>query len=420
MTYIKRQLYQELEDHLSQKEITVIVGPRQAGKTTLMRMLEQKLQGQGAKTLYLNLDIERDKEYIRTQDILLSKIRLEFGANRGYIFIDEIQRKEDAGLFLKGLYDMDLSYKFIVSGSGSVELKGKLHESLAGRKRIFELTPLTFEEFIHFRTNYAYERVIADFFTVEPTKVRLLLEEYLSFGGYPRVVLEESAGEKQRIIDEIYQSYLERDIAYFLGVRKTADFTHLVRVLAAQIGNLVMPTELSRTLGLSIKTVQQYLSYLEKTYMLLRVTPYFRNARKEITKTPLFYFNDLGFRSYAAGEFGTLRDQSRGFVFENFVYQILREKVRFTSARVHFWRTKDGAEVDFVIALGDRLIAIEVKYQELKAPTPPRSLLNFITKYHPVEILVVNLKLKETVRTDEGVVIRFIPVSDLFLWHFFQ
>jgi len=163
---IKRELFNELKAHLVQKEMTFIVGPRQAGKTTLMFLLKDDLEKNGQKTVVLNLDIEADRQHFTTQENLINKIRLEIGA-KGYVFLDEIQRKENAGLFLKGIYDMNLPYKFIVSGSGSVELKEQIHESLAGRKRIFELHTVSFREFINFRTEYRYENKLHDFLKIE-------------------------------------------------------------------------------------------------------------------------------------------------------------------------------------------------------------------------------------------------------------
>jgi predicted AAA+ superfamily ATPase len=212
---IKRSLFEELKSHLPQKEISFIIGPRQAGKTTLMNFLKEYLERKNEKTLFLSLDIEKDKQFFVSQETLIKKIELEIGKEKGYVFIDEIQRKEDAGIFLKGIYDQNLPYKFIISGSGSVELKEKIKESLIGRKRIFKLNTLSFEEFVNFKTNYKYEQKIFDFFEIEKRKTKELLEEFLNFGGYPRVVLEEKLEEKLKIIDEIYQSYLEKTFPIF-------------------------------------------------------------------------------------------------------------------------------------------------------------------------------------------------------------
>jgi len=148
---IKRELFDQIKKHLEDEEIILIVGPRQVGKTTLMKGLEEDLKSRGEKTLFLNLDLDTDRPAFESQSKLLQRITYNVGKEKGYVFIDEIQRKENAGLFLKGIYDMKLPYKFIVSGSGSIELKEKIHESLAGRKRLFEMTPVTFEEFVEFK-----------------------------------------------------------------------------------------------------------------------------------------------------------------------------------------------------------------------------------------------------------------------------
>ena len=128
-----------------------------------MKQISEELAQQGQKTLFFNLDIPSDYSYFLDQEDLLQKIKLEIGEKGGYVFIDEIQRKENAGLFLKGLYDLDLSYKWIISGSGSLELKEKIQESLAGRKRMFEMYPITFEEFLHYKTDYKHESNLPSF-----------------------------------------------------------------------------------------------------------------------------------------------------------------------------------------------------------------------------------------------------------------
>ena len=399
-------MFLELRKHLTQKEISFIVGPRQAGKTTLMFLLKDYLDKKGEKTLFLNLDIETDKEYFVSQEALIKKIELELGKAKGFVFIDEIQRKQDAGLFLKGIYDMNLPYKFIVSGSGSVELKEKIHESLAGRKRIFELSTLSFEEFINFKTQYKYKDKLTEFFTIEKAKTELLLEEYLNFGGYPRVVLGEELAEKQRLIGEIYQSYIERDISYLLRVNKTEAFSSLVKLISAQTGNMANFSELSSTLGISAKTVKDYLWYMEKTFIIQRINPYFRNIRKEIVKSCVYYFYDLGLRNFAIGEFGRLKD--KGFVFQNLICNLLREKLKDTSAKICFWRTKDKAEVDFVVDVGKEIIPVEVKYRKMASIEIKRSLRSFIEKYAPQKAFVVNLSL-EAEANFRGTKIHIIP-----------
>ena len=200
--FIKRTIYDYIFDHLSAKEITLITGPRQAGKTTIMESLKSELDKKGEKTLFLSLDFEKDAPYFKSQISLVDKINLETGGkDRIFVFIDEIQRKENAGLFLKGIYDMHVPHKFIVSGSGSLELKEKIHESLAGRKQIFEVNTLSFEEFVNFKTDYKYADRLSDYFNIEKETVKKLLLEYLNYGGYPRVVIEETFAKKTSIIN---------------------------------------------------------------------------------------------------------------------------------------------------------------------------------------------------------------------------
>lgn len=414
---IKRSIFKELEEHLSQKEITFLIGPRQSGKTTLLLLLKESLEKKKKKTVFFNLDIESDKQFFISQEMLLRKIRLEIGSS-GYVFIDEIQRKENAGTFLKGLYDMQLTYKFIVSGSGSVELKERIHESLVGRKRVFTLTTLSFTEFVNFRTGYKYENKISKFFYVETSQAEAFLEEYLNFGGYPRVVLAETEKEKKRTMDEIYQSYLEKDVSYLLGVQKEESFTNLVRLLASQTGSPANYSELSSTLGASAKTVKNYLWYLQKTFILQKVTPFFRNARKELTKSPAFYFTDLGLRNYAATEFGRIRGlQEAGALFQNFVLLILLEKTALSTTSLNFWRTKDGAEVDFVLNYGNTIVPIEVKCSRLRGPRVEKSLQSFIRRYFPKKAYVINLSLKREAQVGKTKV-RFIPYYKAFFTPF--
>lgn len=409
---IKRTILGELKAHLGQKEMSFLIGPRQAGKTTLMLILKEYLEKKGQKTLFLNFDIERDRQFFASQASLVQKIELEIGKSKAYIFLDEIQRKENAGLFLKGIYDMQLPYKFIVSGSGSVELKEQIHESLVGRKRIFKLSTLSFEEFINFKTNYRYENKLLDFLNLDQEKSREILEEYLNFGGYPRVVLAENLPEKQKIIDEIYQSYLEKDIFYLLNIKKTENFGNLVKLLAGQIGNLVNLSELSATLGLSVKTVKDYLWYLEKTFIIQKVNPYFQNLRKEITKSPVFYFSDLGLRNYSVEALGGVQNQKDiGFVFENFVLNLLKQKIQTSSRKINFWRTKDGAEVDFIISKSKSIVPVEVKYKSFKEPKITRSLKSFIKKYSPDKAFVVNLNLNKNLVLNKTKII-FISYSN--------
>lgn len=415
MFEIKRKILEDLKKHLKKQEISMIVGPRQAGKTTVMLMLQRHLDEMGEKSILLNFDVEKDRHFFTSQESLLAKLGLEFGGDGGVVFIDEIQRKEDAGLFLKGLYDSKTPYKFVVSGSGSIELKEKIHESLVGRKRLFHLNTVSFDEFVNFRTNYKYEERLDDFFCVEAeTILPGLLNEYMNFGGYPRVLLSDSLEEKERVIDEIYSSYLIKDISFLLNVDKLDAIGNLFKVLSSQIGQLINYSELASLVGVSQATLKNYIYYGEKTFVIERMPPFYKNPRKEIVKSPVAYFSDLGLRNYCSGWFGKLVDLvNMGFPFQNFVWQLLRDRFEGSAGEVKFWRTKDKAEVDFIVDLKNEIVPIEVKFKSMHKPTVGRSLRSFIGKYKPKRAYVVNIALDSRVYID-STEIRFIPYWRLF------
>jgi uncharacterized protein len=410
---IKRSLLGELKSHLTNKQFSLIVGPRQAGKTTLMLLLRDYLEKKGEKSVLLNLDIESDAGFFSSQEELLSKIRLELGTEKGFVFIDEIQRKENAGLFLKGIYDMGLPYKFIISGSGSIELKEKIHESLAGRKRVFELSTVSFREFVDFRTNYNYSNRIGEFYNIETQKTHALLNEYLHFGGYPRIVTVDSVEEKRKEMEEIYRSYIEKDISLLLKIQKTEKISELARLMASQIGRLVNHYEISNTLNIATETLKKYLWYLEKTFIINRINPFFKNVRKEITKAPIYYFYDIGLKNYSSGAFTATADLlDRGFLFQNFIYNILRDIYPYGMFSIKFWRTLDKAEVDFILSSGDNHVPIEVKYKYMRSPEIDRSFRSFIKKYNPQKAIIINLDYKDSVKI-ENTEVFFLPYYEM-------
>lgn len=388
---IRRDIYRSLKEHHTAREITILVGARQVGKTTLLKLLEKDLKQEGLRTFYLNLDYEPHMRYVSSQQNLIAKIELEFGDHAGYVFIDEIQRKENAGVFLKGIYDLERPYKFIVSGSGSLELKEKIQESLAGRKRLFQIEPVSFHEFINYKTAYKYEKELDRYLELEVEERERYFQEYMNFGGYPRIITESIQQEKSLLINEIFRSYVERDIVYLLNIGRTDAFVNLMKMLALDIGRLINYSSLASKLNISLQTLKKYLWFLEKTFIINVLTPFHRNAKKEIIKSPHVYFNDLGMLNYARGTYARFEVSSdQGFLFQNFIYSLLRDSVVQYSDSLHFWRTGDGAEVDFVIERFDGILPIEVKYASLKTVTVGRSLRSFIEKYNPKKALVVN------------------------------
>ncbi len=408
--HIKRTLYNKASQHLKQPEITLIVGPRQAGKTTLIKQMQNECGALGKQTMYLNLDIESDFSLLRSQDAFLFSLKNHVGDSHAYVFIDEFQRKEDGGRFLKGLYDMGLPYKFIITGSGSMELKERVHESLAGRKHMLEMSTLTFAEYVHHQTAYQFEHDLATYAALYPERAHLYLRNYLTFGGYPKLVLADSIDEKRVVLQEIYSSYLVRDITVLLNIEKTAAFQKLVESLSILDGKLVNISTLSKHIGISMQTVEKYLWYLEKTFAISCVRPFSENPSREINKAYTYYFNDIGLKNLISAQFDLPADRvDLGFDFQNFVFLELRHLVRDRQPlSIHFWRTNDGAEVDFVLKQGKKLIGIECKYVDYTEPEYTRSMRSFIAKYRPDRFYIVNLSYEDTHCID-GVPVTFIP-----------
>jgi uncharacterized protein len=312
------------------------------------------------------------------------------------VAIDEIQRKADAGRFIKGLYDMGLPYKFVLSGSGSFELKEGVAESMAGRKRQFFIAPVSFAEFADFRTGRAYSGRLGEWGQAEGEHLRGLLLEYLNFGGYPRVVMAADVEEKRAVLHEIYSAYVDRDITAFLRLSRPDAFRQMMALLASQNGQMLNLSALATQTGLSTPTLKNYLYYAEKTFAVDLLTPYFRNTQKEITKAQCPYFVDIGLRNLVLGKWGTLsHPQDLGLAFQNLALHLLKQ--HFAGMPIKYWRTLDQAEVDFVVESSSAgTLPVEVKYSALKRPEITRSLRSFIDKYQPREAWVLNLTLSHT------------------------
>ena len=412
---IRRRILQALEAHLLAPEMTLLIGPRQVGKTTLIQMLLRGVEAKGHRTVFFNLDIEEDMHWFDSQRRFLDRLEFLVGKTGKlvYVAIDEIQRKNDAGRFMKGLYDMGLPYKFILSGSGSLELKEQIAESMMGRKREFFIAPVSFAEFVDYRTDYAFTDRLGQYGQMEPERLSGHLSEYLNYGGYPRVIVAQGREEKRQVMREIYTSYVDRDISALLRLARPDAFRKMLAMLASQSGQRLNLTTLSSQLGISTPTLKNYLYYAEKTYSIVLAQPFFRNSQKEIIKAPAPYFIDLGLRNLVLNKWGTLSDASDfGFVFQNMVHHILC--LRYPNTPIRFWRTVDKAEVDFVVeddAHGG-LFPVEVKYGSLRRPEITRSMRSFIEKYHPKEAWIVNMALDHTESVGDTLV-RFIPLHQL-------
>lgn len=407
---IARSILPELEAHLSEPEITILTGPRQAGKTTLLKELRSGLEKKGALCLFFNLDIDSDAAFFGSQQKLVDHLSAVIGNQRAYIFIDEVQRIENAGLFLKGLYDRQLPYKLVVTGSGSLELKERIAESLVGRKQNFFLPAVSVKEWAQYATEYRYGDQLGAVMRTDEALEERLLSKYMKYGGYPRVLTSPTDLQKNNVLQEIYQGYIELDIRQLLQLEKSSAFVVLLQLLANRSGQLVNYNDLSKITGLSVATLKNYLWYSEKTFVTAAVTPFFRNKEKEVTKAPQYYFWDLGLRNFLRGIYDDVADQ--GNRFQTFVFRLLTDHFRSSVASLHYWRTQNQAKVDFVVNLGHRVLPVEIKPAKMTKPELSRSFQSFLTKYTPPEAWIINRRLREDVVSGKTKV-RFLPWYDL-------
>ena len=384
--YIKRKLETTILEQLKSREILAIVGPRQAGKTTMLKQIHASLD----KAIFLTFE-DREELELFEQDI---KIFAKKYSSYKYIFIDEFQYSKKGGKNLKFLYDLYPEMKIIISGSSAIDLTIRAIKFLVGRVFVFNLYQLDFEEFLNFRNSdlagvyqdlknkidpLAGKVTRCDIPEVIKKQLHREWQEFIIWGGYPRVALADSEKEKRLILKNIYNTYFLRDIRDVLGLVDDFKFAKLIKALAVQIGQLVEYNELRKITDYDYLTLKKYLNILEKTFICQSVRPFFRNKRTEIVKNPKIYFFDTGLRNYAINDFNALDNRAdKGFLYENFIFNQLNKR----DIVANFWRSKNGAEVDFVMEINNLLIPIESK-SGMNGMRLSRSFLSFLEQYQP-------------------------------------
>ena len=348
----KRNLFEKILPLLRTPEAIVIYGSRQVGKTTLMHQLQAHL---GPNTFFIDLEMPDMLALCRAGPEAVQNYLLQKGAEKNgkiYLLIDEIQYLEDPAKYIKLTHDHHPGIKLIVSGSSSFEIRKKFSPSLTGRLLAFELWPLSFEEFLEFREK-SY-RLRGENEAAINRELVPLAEEYIRFGGYPRIVLEEDEQKKKLYLSQIMDTYIRKDIRDIGNIRDIGAFNRLLEVLSAQSGQLLNASALSQISGLSRPTVEGYLELLEKTFVIRRLTPFSGNKQGEIYKNPKLYMADTGLMHLLwLKEFPKV---ILGPSFETFAYLELEK----TGRGMHFWRTNNRQEVDFILE-GEPLYAIEAK-----------------------------------------------------------
>lgn len=377
----KRKLYEKL---LEEDKISIIIGPRQVGKTTLLKQLHEKLGG-----LYLDLDILENAEKFETYTRAIEFLKLNgLTEKKFYLFLDEFQKYDDLTKILKNIYDNHKNIKIYATGSSSIKIKHKVQESLAGRKHIHYLYPLDFEEFCLFKTgNLEKLHTLQKINTTSPQEDFLqLLEEYMIYGGYPEVVLSEN---KQDILRSIFDMYIRKDLVDYLKSNELIGVKKLIQYLAINDGRKLNITDIAQSLNIQRYKIEQYFEILEETFIIQKVTPFFTNKNKEITKAHKEYFIDTGARNFFLNNFNSLeKRQDVGFLFETFLFSEVRKNCTF---QLKFWEDKQKHEVDLIIDKTYEQIAVEAKFKKKLKAEDYRGLttINSAKKY------LVNLSLQD-------------------------
>lgn len=350
---IKRTILPFLEKEMHSDKVIVLTGMRRVGKTTLIRFLYEQLQD--GRKLFLDLENPLNQTYFSPADYEKVKLYLDQLAvgsgNKLTVFLDEIQNVQHIPSVVKYLSD-HYAIKFILTGSASFYLKNLFSESLAGRKRLFELFPLDFEEFLSFKAPQIKKPTLSE--RIDKPLFLLLdtyFSEYLAYGGFPSVVQKATHEEKIKEMGEIFTSYYQHEVRLLSDFRKLEIMKAAIRLLLSRVGQKLDVTKIAAELGISRITIKEYLDFLEGTYFIQRIYPYSRSLDVSLRAQPKVYLCDNGFLVGMA-------DIASGQRLENSIYGLLRNNYE-----TYFYQSKGGAEIDFITKKDTELSAYEVKIQ---------------------------------------------------------
>ena len=350
--YIERKAFEALSSAVAPGRVVAVYGPRQCGKTTLVRRYVKTLKG---RILSTTGEDSRIASVLGT--FAADEYRQSFG-DLDFLFIDEAQSVRQIGRALKLLVDTLPDLRVVVSGSSSFELAGQVGEPLVGRKRTVTLYPLAFAE-------------IADADSVMSARTRL--GEMMQWGTYPEVWLAGGERARREALMELVEGYLFKDVIAFESLRNSDKIRRLLMLLAFQVGKEVSLSELATNLGIARQTVERYLDLLEKTFVVYKVPGFSRNLRGEIVKMSRWYFNDNGVMNAVTGILRPPGERGdAGVLWENWIMGERRKYLAWTGrmAKRYFWRTYAQSEIDSVEEEDGRLSAWEFKWGR-KTPRVP-------------------------------------------------
>lgn len=353
---IPRTITPVIEKRLWQGKGIVIYGARRVGKTTLARSL---ITSNPVPSLYLTCDDPSVRDILT--DATANSLARLVGDNR-LIVLDEAQRVRNIGVTLKMAIDAMPDRQFIATGSSSFELANQISEPLTGRVHIFQLHSLALEEIVQRKT---------------PLEISQLIEPSLIYGMYPEAITSRDAAEST--LRHIVGGQLYKDALEYQGIRNPDQLRHVLEALALQVGNEVSYNELSKLVGINIKTVERYLALLEQSFIVFRLRPLVRNKRTELRRSRKIFFYDNGVRNALISNFNPLQLRNDvGALWENW---LVSERLKYLHNHdlhpsTYFWRTHQGAEVDYIEEANSILRAYEFKWKSSKKAILPRSFMH--------------------------------------------
>lgn len=333
ISYINRKIESIVTEASQYFPVISVTGPRQSGKSTLLRHLFPDAVAYSLKDLNV-------REFAQNDPIAF------LNNDKGkMMFIDEIQKVPALLDYMQGIVDENPDRKFCITGSSNLELLRGLSESLPGRAGVFELMPMTYDE-------------------TRAEQHGKSLDELLFNGLYPAVCARKNTA---RLFYPSYvKTYLEKDVRDLLKIQDQLQFMRFMKLCAARVGSLFNASEVANEIGVDSKTVTRWLSVLQASYLITLLPPYFENVTKRVVKSPKLYFNDPGLACYLLdieSPKQLSRDKMRGCIFENFiVLEILKH--RFNQGMengVFFYRDSNQNEVDILLKQEGEITAIEVK-----------------------------------------------------------
>jgi len=389
--YIERQVFNKIFKYKDSKKITILIGARQVGKTTILKELYHQLKNI-AGCLLLDLDIFSNYEKVSTYDDLLNTLRLngykEEGQGIFYLFLDEFQRYADISGVMKNIHDHHDNIKIFASGSSSLAINSRVQESLAGRKRVVNIYPLNFSEFLFFRKKDALIEKIKNLSFVSSVEVNKLLPEayheleiFMTYGGYPEVALSEDK-EKKEVLSSIFDLYVTKELVDYLKIEKIKHAKTLIQLLAVNNGCETKYSNLAQASGIDEKTVKNYMELLKETFLITIHSPWFANKSKEIVKQPKIYFLDNGVRNFFVNNFNSMAMRNdASFLFEGYVISELIKQGEPMDA-IKFWRTKNRYEIDLILDRQGKQTPVEIKYKRKITRSDLKGIKKY-TSYYP-------------------------------------